>query len=335
MLKPEEVLKQSEGAMKQWGETWRSHAKVNGEILKEKGLSNQLIFGHGIGRKLICVAYGAELENQVEYLKIKNDAMDIACVDKAMSYLLKNGVKPQFVYLADAGIDYETWCEPYVDQTEDMCLIMNVTANPEWAKNWKGKLFYIVNQDNIKTEDIFAPISGCNEMVKASSNVGNSVLVHAETYMMYDEYYLVGYDYHWGDGNYYCDYDCDKRWYMNHFQILTPGAKLVSTSQNLLFSARWLMDYIRAILAPHKKKIFICGDSLLEIPRVKLERVMKGVKGRELNQQEIDFIIKNRAQNIIVTPQEGGEKLKEVLNTHQVLNVIVQHLPQDLFQEAV
>lgn len=333
-LTTEEVLRQSEGAMKQWSETWKTNAKVNGEILKDRGYSNQRIFGHGIGKKLVCVAFGAELEKQVEHLKIKNEAVDIACVDKAMSYLLDNGIKPDFVSLADAGIDYEKWCAPYIDQTEDIALLMNVTANPKWAENWKGKVFYFVNQDNIKTEDIFAPLSGCNELVKASSNVGNSVLVHAETYMMYDSYYLIGYDYHWTEGNYYCNNDSDKRWYMNHFQVLLPNGKLVSTSQNLLFSARWLMDFIKAIIVPHKKKIFTCSDSLLELPSAKLERVMKETTQRTLNPKEIDFVVQNRSQNIRISPDDGGEKLKEVLQSHQVVDVVVRHLPKDLFQEV-
>jgi len=334
MLKSEEVLRQSQGAMKQWGDTWRKHAVVNKKIMNERGYTNQRIFGHGIGKKLICVAFGTSLENQVENLKIRNQSVDIACVDKAFGYLIENGVKPNFVYLADAGIDYEKWCKTWIDQTEDICLFLNVTANPVWAENWKGKLFYYVNQDNIKTEEIFSPLSGCRELVKASSNVGNSILVHAETYMYYDEYILVGYDFCWSDKNYYCNHDSSKRWYMNHHQILTQKGTLVNTSQNLLFSARWLMDFIKAILIPNRKRIYITDESLLDIPAINLKKVLTEATSRNIPQELIDHVIKNRTQNITVTPQEGGEKLKEILTTHQVLNVQVQHLPKDLFQEA-
>jgi hypothetical protein len=336
MLKAEEVKKQSEGAVKQWGPTWEKHSKINGEILKEKGFSNLRVLGHGIGKKLILVAFGAELEKQVEYLTEENESVDIACVDKAFGYLLDNKVKPDFVYLADAGIDYSKWCEPWIEQTEDIILFMNVTANPEWAKNWKGKVFYFVNEDNIKTHETYGPISGCKELVKASSNVGNSVLVHAETYLMYDAYYLVGYDFMWSDGNYYCNHDSDKRWYMNHYQILTPRGKLVSTSQNLLFSARWLMDFIKAILLRNKKKIFVCGDSLLDIPQARLDKILKDSVMRPPNQNEIDFVINNRAQTTIITHKEkdGPEKLNETLKTKNVLDVVVRHLPDDLFAEA-
>ena len=270
-------------------------------------------------------------------LKVKNESVDILCVDKAMSYLLDRGIKPSFVYLADAGIDYKKWCEPWIGQTDNLCLMMNVTANPEWARNWRGKIFYFVNQDNIKTEEIFAPISGCNEFVKASSNVGNSVLVHASTYLLYDEYYLIGYEFSWGDDdNYYCGEDSDKRWYMNHHQLINVNGELVNTSQNLLFSARWLLDCIQAIITPQKRKVFRCSKGgLLNIPYYDVSKLLKDSTQRELTQKEFDHVIKVRTQNINISAKDGEEKLKKTLEEHQVINVVVQHLPEDLFQEAV
>jgi hypothetical protein len=332
MLSNDEVLKQSEGAMKQWEETWRSHSVKNGEILKDRGYSNQLIFGHGVGRKAICVAFSPELEYKIDELKQSNDSVDILCIDKAMGYLLDHGVKPKFVYLADAGVDYEKWCKPYIDQTEDICLMMNVTANPVWAENWKGKIFYFVNQDNIKTEEIFAPLSGCKELVKASSNVGNSVLVHAATYLLYDEYYLIGYGFSWGpDDNYYCSIDSDKRWYMSHHKLIDTQGKMASTSQNLLFSARWLADFIKAVLAPQGKKIFTLSKSgILNVPYYSIKKLLSDSTQRKVSQKEIDHIIKNRLQNIKITAEDGVDKLKDVLQNHNVANILVRHLPEEV-----
>lgn len=334
MLSQDEVLRQSKGAMKQWEETWRKHAVENGQILKDRGYSNQVIFGHGVGRKAICVAYSPGLEDSVEDLKVKNDSVDILCVDKAMSYLLDHGVKPTFVFLADAGISYEKWCKPYIDQSEDMILMMNVTANAEWARNWKGKIFYFVNQDNIQTEKIFMPLSGCNELVKASSNVGNSVLVYAGTYLHYDEYYLVGYEFCWSDDdNYYCGEDSDKRWYMNHHQLLNTSGNMVNTSQNLLFSARWLNDFVNAILRPAKKNIYTCSKKgIIHLPYYNLKKLLKDAKPREIKQKEMDMVLQNRLQTIRITAQEGAEKLQEALSKHQVFDVLVRHLPRDIME---
>jgi hypothetical protein len=336
MLSQEEVLKQSRGAMKQWESTWRSHAKRNGEILKDKGFSNQRIYGHGIGRKAICCAYSPSLEYIVDDMKEKNEAVDILCVDKAMGYLLDHGVKPSFVFLADAAIDYKKWCEKWIDQTEDICLMTNVTANPVWAENWKGKIFYFVNQDNIKTEEIFAPISGCHEFVKASSNVGNSVLVYATTYLLYDEYHLAGYDSCWRiNDNYYCGEDSDKRWYMNHHQMIDTDGEFVCTSQNLLFTARWLSDFINMIIAPNKKKIFKCyKGGLVNIPYRDIKKTLKTSAQRKLTQQEMDHVISTRLVNIKVTAQDGETRLQEVLKNNPVVDVLVRTLPPDLFHQV-
>ncbi|MCP4651422.1 MAG: DUF115 domain-containing protein [PVC group bacterium] len=329
MLTNEEVLKQSQGAFKQWEKTWEKNCKRNAEILKEKGYSNFRLFGHGVGRSLICIAFADSLKDSITDLKKKNPAVDIACVDKAMSYLLDNNIKPQFVYLADAGIDYEKWCKPYLEQTEDICLIMNVTANPLWAENWKGKVFYCVNQDNIKSEDIYAPLSGCNELVKASSNVGNTVIVHSSTYMQYDNYYLVGYDFCWSwKDNYYCGTDSDKRWYMNHNQLLNGVGDMVSTSQNLLFSVRWLQDFINIELVRKGKLIFTTSKKgILSLPYRLLNRVLECATTREPSQKEMDNIINTRAVDIHV---RDADNLNKALEDKKILEVVVRHLPPEI-----
>jgi hypothetical protein len=336
MLSQEEVLQQSRGAMKQWESMWKEHAAENGRILKEKGYSNQRIFGHGIGRKLICCAVGNGLKDQLENLRNKPEHYDIATVDKSFGYLLDNGIKPNFVYVADAIVDFDKWGKPWIDQTEDVCLFLNVCANPKWAQNWKGKVFYFVNQDNIQTEKIFAPISGCNELLKASSSTGNTVVVHAATYMIYDEYIMVGYEHSWGDDDlYYIAEDSEKRWYMNHIQILSNDGQLVSTSQNLFFTVRWLGDFIQAELLPKGKKIFTTSKrGILKVPYKNLAKEFKTFKGRQIKEEELNMVIQNRLQPIIIRPVDGKDKLQEALQNNKVFEIIVRHLPDDLFPEV-
>jgi hypothetical protein len=250
-----------------------------------------------------------------------------------MGYLIDRGIKPNFVYVADAIVDYDKWGKPWIDQTEDICLFLNVCANPAWARNWKGKIFYFVNQDNIETEKVFAPISGCNELVKASSSTGNTVIVHAATYMLYDEYIMVGYEHAWGDDDkYYIAEDSDKRWYMNHIQIIANDGELVSTSQNLFFTVRWLSDFIQAIILPQKKKIFTTSKrGILRIPYKNLEKDFERYKGRTLSQEEINFVIQNRLQIQTVRPQDGNEGLQKALTGKHIFDIGIKYLPEDLF----
>ena len=145
-LTPNEVLAQSKAAFRQWEEIWKENARINGEIYKRNKLSQQDLLYSGAGKKLLCIAYAPSFENQIENVqKYKNDAVDIACVDKAMGKLIDNNISPKFVVIADAGIDYKKWCEPWIDKTKDIILIANITANIEWTQNWQGKVYFYVN----------------------------------------------------------------------------------------------------------------------------------------------------------------------------------------------
>ena len=150
---------------------------------------------------------------------------------------------------------------------------------------------------------------------------------------MYDEYYLIGYEFSWAwDDNYYCGEDSDKRWYMSHHQLINVDGKLVNTSQNLLFSARWLNDFVNAIIVPQKRKIYRCTKGgLINLPYRQLSRIKN--EQRDITKKEFNHVIQTRTQNITVTAKEGEKRLQEVLANHQVVDVIVRHLPQDLFGE--
>ena len=339
MLKNDEVLAQSKGAYAQWGETWRSHAKRNGELAKKRGTPNMRMYGHGVGMNAICVGFGASLEDHLDDLRNKTKAFEILCVDKAMGYLFDNDIAPDFVYVADAGVSYEKFCEPYLDKIKEhgTCLVANVTSNPEWGEGWPedNKIFYYVNEDNIQSQLEYGPISGVTEMVKAASNVGNSVIVHSSTFQCYDGFYLIGYDYSWQwKGNYYCGNNTggDKRWYMNHHQVITPQGEMCSTSANLLFSARWLQDFVQVELLPKGRMIFNATKvGILNAPQVELSKVYEVIKRREPSNEEMNHIIDRRSQRIMTNTPEA---MNEALQNKNILDVAIRYVPEDLFMEV-
>ena len=202
MLKPDEVMAQSKAAMAQWGPTWESHATKNGELFRKLGHTHKELLFKGAGKIIVVVGMGPSLEHQIETLKKYHDnpAVEIMCVDKAMGFLLKHGIKPDYVNIADAGIDYERWCKPYIEQTRDINLICNMTANPEWSHNWrynqeKNNIWFYINRDNIQSEKIYSAISGCNDMIHAGSNVGNSCVIFSASVLAHEEILLLGFDF--------------------------------------------------------------------------------------------------------------------------------------------
>jgi len=317
MLKKEEVLAQSEAAFSQWGPTWDSHAKINGELYREKGVSHKDVLYKGIGKQCICVSNGPSLEAQIEVLKenYNPELQFIACVDKSLGTLVDAGLTPDLLIVCDASVDYETWMKPWEDATKDIMLGCCITANPEWSKNWKGPICFFVNKDNIDSQIRYSQISGCGEMIPAGSNVGNSVIIFTTQIMAFDEWLLIGYDYCWGEDNYYAYNDpAGKRHWMKHIQMIDQWGRIVNTSQNLLFSARWLGDYYKMIVQEKGCNIYNCsGFGILNMPRLKFERKLKSFEKRKITDKEKQMIIMKKADIATIRPDQGDEALQAEL----------------------
>lgn len=334
MLSENDVLKQSRSAMDQWEKVWRSNAKINGEKYKKDGRKHQDLVFAGIGKSLVCIANGPSFEREIETLKQYNTDRqhDIACVDKCFKSLVDHGVKPDWVFLADAGISYKEHLEPWINDTEGVVLLANVNANTEWTLNWKGPVFFYVNKDNIQTEKIFCEISGCYEVIPASSNVGNTVLVFSAQIFGYDEYILLGYDFGWSaDDNYYAFEDSPKRHWMAHAVMVDRGGKLFSTSQNLIFSARWLADFFTATQG--RARFFSGANSgIISAPYVALEKLLKRASTRKLSQNERAEVLKARTKQILInakTKDEGKKAACNLIDSLNISGVLIQHVPQE------
>jgi len=334
-LSQQEVLKQSEGALAQWEEKWRKHSKINGEIFKERGVRQRELMFKGIGKTGLLIAYAPSLEDNIDIVKKykDNDGLEIICVDKAFKSLVDNGIIPDYVLLCDAGVDYNKWLKPCIDKTKNVTLLSNINGNPDWTSNWKGPINFFVNKDNIQSEKIFSGISGCTDIIPAGSNVGNSVVIFAGGVLKYDQFLLLGYDFCWGDDdNYYAFDDSDKRYWMKQLNAIDSSGRMVSTSSNLLFSSRWLVDFYKSVIYPSGARLYNCsGKGLLgAVPMVDLEKKLSKVKKRELNPMEKEMILNSKVQSVIIDERNGGEKkLKEVMEKYNIKNVQVNYIPKE------
>lgn len=330
-LSQKEVLDQSNSAMKQWGPTWERHAAAHGEMYKQTGKVYKDLLHIGAGKTLVCCGFGPSFEQQIDTLEKYKDNVDVACVDKCMGYLFDAGITPKYVFISDAGIDYDKYCAPWIDKTENSILLSCVTSNPTWAQNWKGPRYWYVNKDNIESEKIYGPISGVHEVIPAASNVGNSVVVFASLVMGYDQILLIGYDYGWtSDDNYYAFNDSDKRYWMRHAMLVDVFGNLFYTSQNLLFSARWMSDFYHGEIVPKGRKVYNCScRGLLGIQSRPFGPMLRVAGKRELSPQEKNAILQAHIEDIhVVSGPDAHDKLNEALTTHKIVEVIVRHLPE-------
>jgi hypothetical protein len=255
----EQIKRQSENVIRQFGELWKVHAKENS---KHEMKSIDCFKDFGVGRAILCVANGYSFEHEIETIKEHAHNVDIICCDKTLGTLINHGIKPTFCMVADANVNYEKYMKPWEDKLGKTVLFMNVCGNPKWADNgtWKDK-FFLVNKDVLKSEKIYQEISGCPNVIPAGTNVSNAMLIvttqcdnhQTENFMSYDKTLLIGYDYSWSRNGSYYAFDKlggGKYNYMRHINAVEDSGDLCFTSTNLSFSAKWLTQYINVFKLP-------------------------------------------------------------------------------------
>lgn len=258
-MTPAETKAQTIQAYKQHKDIWTKYAK---ESAKYRMKSFNDLALTGIGRAIVSVANGYSFEEQIEILKKHKNNVDFIACDKTMGHLLDHGITPTYVVVCDSRVNFEKYMAPWKDKLKDTILIQNVCASPTWADNgnWKDRYFF-VNMDVMHYEREFVEYSGCKNLVTAGTNVSNMMVVlltqcnneQRRNLMGYDKIILCGYDYSWrSDGKYYAfdDTGSGKKYYMRHVYGLSSTGKMLYTSNNLVSSASWLNDYVRAFKIP-------------------------------------------------------------------------------------
>lgn len=271
-----EIVAQSKNAYNQWKDIWSKNAKISAKMAPHKSMNDFLNIG--IGKACLVVANGYSFEKNIETIKKHKDDVDILCCDKTLGNLLEHGIKPTYCLVCDAQVDYEKYMEKWKDQLEDTILFINVCANQKWSMNgnWKDKYFF-VNYDSINSEKEFGPMSKCDNMIPAGTNVSNAMVVFLtqsdndgrRNFFGYDKILLIGFDYSWTYGGKYYAFNTDgdgKAHYMRHVYLKNRKNEDAYTSSNLHFSAKWLEQYLKSFNLP----VVQCDEStLLGVARYK------------------------------------------------------------------
>lgn len=283
-LSYQEVRKQSEAVFGQFGKTkWIPFAKENARHPNRRDARE--LQGVGAGKTLLSIGMGASLERHAETIVKYRDRFDIITCDKGFRALKENlGVKPDYVMVCDCNVVWQKW-GPREEDTEGVKMIATPYANLDWTRKWRGPIYFYVNRDAIDTQEIFLDIMGAGtRQIPASSNVSNAQLVFflgldewtRDTFAGYEQYVLVGYDYSWKpDGNYYAWANpIPKRNYMNHRVLRDNAGELCFSSDNLVFSARWLTNYLRAF---PEAPVLNASQGILEARKCDLEKVLSSI----------------------------------------------------------
>ena len=310
LLNYEDVKKQSTAVWNQFGEAkWLPYTQINAKLPNRR--DPEELRGIGTGKFCVLAAMGASLEDHIDVIKKYRDRFDLITCDKGFGVLMERGIKPDYVQLCDCNIQYK-WLEPYVNETKDVKLLATTYANIEWTTRWKGPIYFYINKDSLMSEKKFLPIMGepdlhklgftddtinvrssQSRLIPAGSNVSNAMLIfmvgvdetEKTNFSGYEHFFLTGYDYSWRPsgkdlacktGNYYAfSNPVPKRYYMSHRTVCDMNGDPVYTSENLLFSAKWLYSYVTAYKLPVTNS---SERGILDIPSKKpLEDCLKRI----------------------------------------------------------
>lgn len=278
----DQIMAQSKAAYGQWAVQWREHAKTHSSF-KMKSLVD--LENTGIGRAALCVANGYSFEENIQTIKDNKENLDIVCCDKTLGSLLDNGIAPKYCIVCDANVDFSKYMEKWKNQLTETILIVNVCANPEWAKhgNWKD-IYFFINKDILESEKEFSKISGCKNFIPAGTNVSNAMVVMLtqsdnngrRNFFGYDKILLIGFDYSWRYGGKYYSFNetgDGKSNYMRHAYCVTTDGSFAYTSGNLAFSAQWFETYVKTFNLP---VVQCTGKSILS--KLKISKLEDHVK---------------------------------------------------------
>lgn len=239
MLSKDSIRQQSVAAWTVWRKKWLNNCAVT------KGLAKTPIaelVDECKGQIIVQAAFGASLSKNIDALKRHRSKYKLVCCDKAYGYLMANRIKPDYCVIADASVTTE-WIGDH--NTSETTLVANIASNPDWTKNWKGRLTFYANWDNIGTAPILSKAAGVFDVIPASSNVSNAQVVFTSQILNPKVQLLLGYDYSWrSDGHYYANGDSPKRYYMHHVDVISPYGYVAMTSSNLAFSSSWLLQFL-------------------------------------------------------------------------------------------
>ncbi len=287
-MKTEDILAQSKSAYGQWCKQWREQATFNSKH-KMKPMTD--FENSGIGKAVLCVANGYSFEENIELIKKHQHNVDILACDKTFGHLVSNGIKPKYLMICDANVDYDRYLKPYLDLVKDTIVFSSVCANPKWIDGvpWKD-VYFFVNKDILQSEKEFSSLSGCTSFIPAGTNVSNAMVVlltqsdnHGRrNFFGYDKILLIGFDYSWRAGKKYYSFNElaeNKTNYMCHAYIVTHDGSFAYTSGNLAFSASWLGEYAKAFQLP----LVQCSKATIttNIPFGDLEKQIKYAYKRE------------------------------------------------------
>lgn len=116
---------------------------------------------------------------------------------------------------------------------------------------------------------------------------------------------------------------------MKYNHVVDRTGKLGNTSGNLLFSARWLYDYYKAMMEGRKQVYNTSRKGFFDIPYRNLEKRLRDNTYRTLSELEKDLIANANITEILV---ENDDQLNKLTQEKHVVGVKCAYMEKEFYE---
>lgn len=232
---------------------WPENAKKNREMVKEYGWAIPAMQNTCEGKTAIIMGASPAIQHQVETLRgIQHDPDFVLIgIQSGLSFLLKNGIKPKYVFVADAAPEATRfWEDLDMTKTKDITLIPNLCIHQDVLKMWQGDMKFLAVQSTTKKLDVklrkwYKPVNGIGHYFHALASQYNTAVAFAFTVLNCQILIFVGSELSFKDkeATYYVDRK-DKKDAFNQKPHIDIYGNTVYTTYSFMSLKLALEDYL-------------------------------------------------------------------------------------------
>jgi hypothetical protein len=173
----------------------------------------------------VLVAAGPSLDKNIQILKNYQKKAIILTADVCLFKLLENDIKPDFVVSIDPANDFARFWKGL--DTSQFSLICPVTAHPDIINEWKGKIFFFVQDDFKHSIEKYAALKKISKSIGNFGTIQNRFFVGATMLQVASNFnpspaILIGYDFAYTGNKAYCDGFLERKIYDDTHEYGTP-----------------------------------------------------------------------------------------------------------------
>lgn len=208
-------------------------------LLKEKA----------IGKIGILVGASPALQKNIKKLKTVTDDFIIISSNSALKLLLKEGIKPNYVFLVEAASHV---AKDFDCDTKNLTLISSPFACPEALDKWEGDLYtYFLGSKGCEYDDlVHKEWDGVCDIDIGGGNVVSTSFLWAYKYLSLRHFIVIGMSLCYYDSYYAGDRkgNVDTEAYKGRYQAIDIYGKIVDTTPPLTMYKIWLEKYLKVAL---------------------------------------------------------------------------------------